>query len=43
MSEVAQFSVSLDSLSALQIGPAARNLFGGREAAQRICRAVIKQ
>jgi cation diffusion facilitator CzcD-associated flavoprotein CzcO len=29
-------------LSALQIGPAARNLFGGREAAQRICRAVIK-
>ena len=25
-----------------QIGPAARNLFGGREAAQRICRAVVK-
>jgi cation diffusion facilitator CzcD-associated flavoprotein CzcO len=33
----------MGGLSALQIGPAARNLFGGREAAQRICRAVIKQ
>ena len=32
----------MGGLSALQIGPAARNLFGGREAAQRICRAVIK-
>ena len=33
----------MGGLSALQIGPAARNLFGGREAAQRICRTVIKQ
>ena len=33
----------MGGLSALQIGPAARNLFGGREAAQRICRAVLKQ
>jgi hypothetical protein len=33
----------MGALCALQIGPAARNLFGGREAAQRICRAVIKQ
>jgi hypothetical protein len=33
----------MGGLCALQIGPAARNLFGGREAAQRICRAVIKQ
>lgn len=32
----------MGGLNALQIGPAARNLFGGREAAQRICRAVIK-
>ena len=33
----------MGGLSALQIGPAARNLFGGRQAAQRICRAVVKQ
>ncbi|MCS5700797.1 lysine N(6)-hydroxylase/L-ornithine N(5)-oxygenase family protein [Cyanobium sp. FGCU-52] len=33
----------MGSLSALQTGPAARNLFGGREAARRICRAVIHQ
>ena len=33
----------MGGLTALQIGPAARNLFGGREAAQRICRAVVKQ
>jgi cation diffusion facilitator CzcD-associated flavoprotein CzcO len=33
----------MGGLSALQIGPAARNLFGGREAARRICRAVIHQ
>jgi glycine/D-amino acid oxidase-like deaminating enzyme len=32
----------MGGLTALQVGPAARNLFGGREAAQRICRAVIK-
>ena len=32
----------MGGLCALQIGPAARNLFGGREAAQRICRAVVK-
>ncbi|MFM1900996.1 MAG: hypothetical protein RLZZ216_1572 [Cyanobacteriota bacterium] len=32
----------MGGLSALQIGPAARNLFGGREAALRICRAVVK-
>jgi cation diffusion facilitator CzcD-associated flavoprotein CzcO len=32
----------MGGLTALQIGPAARNLFGGRQAAQRICRAVIK-
>ena len=32
----------MGSLSALQLGPAARNLFGGREAAQRIARAAIK-
>lgn len=32
----------MGALSALQIGPAARNLFGGREAAVRICRAVVK-
>ncbi|MFM7675753.1 MAG: FAD/NAD(P)-binding protein [Synechococcus sp.] len=32
----------MGALSALQIGPAARNLFGGREAALRICRAVVK-
>lgn len=32
----------MGGLSALQIGPAARNLFGGREASQRICRTVIK-
>ena len=32
----------MGGLSALRIGPAARNLFGGREAAQRICRAVVK-
>jgi cation diffusion facilitator CzcD-associated flavoprotein CzcO len=33
----------MGGLAALQVGPAARNLFGGREAAQRICRAVVKQ
>ena len=33
----------MGGLSALQIGPAARNLFGGREAAHRICRSVIKR
>ncbi len=32
----------MGGLSALRIGPAARNLFGGREAAQRIARALIK-
>ncbi|MCP9891765.1 SidA/IucD/PvdA family monooxygenase [Cyanobium sp. Aljojuca 7D2] len=32
----------MGGLSALQIGPAARNLFGGRLAAQRICQAVMK-
>jgi len=32
----------MGALSALRIGPAARNLYGGREAAQRICRAVLK-
>ncbi len=32
----------MGGLSALQLGPGARNLFGGREAAQRIGRAVIK-
>jgi cation diffusion facilitator CzcD-associated flavoprotein CzcO len=32
----------MGGLAALQLGPAARNLFGGREAAQRICRAAIK-
>jgi cation diffusion facilitator CzcD-associated flavoprotein CzcO len=32
----------MGGLTALQVGPAARNLFGGREAAQRICRAVVK-
>jgi hypothetical protein len=30
-------------LSALQIGPAARNQLGGREAAQRICRTVLNR
>ena len=33
----------MGGLSALRIGPAARNLFGGREAAQRICRTVMKK
>jgi cation diffusion facilitator CzcD-associated flavoprotein CzcO len=32
----------MGGLSALRIGPTARNLFGGREAAQRICRSVVK-
>jgi cation diffusion facilitator CzcD-associated flavoprotein CzcO len=32
----------MGGLSALQIGPAARNLFGAREAAKRICRSVLK-
>lgn len=32
----------MGGLAALQLGPAARNLFGGREAARRICRAAIK-
>ncbi len=32
----------MGGLSVLQLGPAARNLFGGREAAQRICRAALK-
>ncbi|MCP9928797.1 FAD/NAD(P)-binding protein [Cyanobium sp. CH-040] len=32
----------MGGLAALQLGPAARNLFGGREAAQRISRAAIK-
>lgn len=32
----------MGGLTALQVGPAARNLFGGREAARRICRAVVK-
>jgi cation diffusion facilitator CzcD-associated flavoprotein CzcO len=32
----------MGGLAALQVGPAARNLFGGREAAQRICRGLIK-
>ena len=32
----------MGGLSALQLGPAARNLFGGREAARRIGRAVVK-
>ncbi len=32
----------MGGLCALQIGPAARNLFGGRAAAQRIGRAVVK-
>jgi hypothetical protein len=32
----------MGALAALQLGPAARNLSGGREAAQRICRAAIK-
>jgi cation diffusion facilitator CzcD-associated flavoprotein CzcO len=32
----------MGGLTALQVGPAARNLFGGREAAQRIGRAVVK-
>ena len=32
----------MGGLTALQVGPAARNLFGGRDAAQRICRAVVK-
>lgn len=32
----------MGALTALRIGPAARNLFGGREAAQRICRGLLK-
>jgi len=32
----------MGGLTALQLGPAARNLFGGREASQRITRAAIK-
>jgi glycine/D-amino acid oxidase-like deaminating enzyme len=32
----------MGGLAALQLGPAARNLFGGREAAHRICRTAIK-
>ncbi len=32
----------MGGLSALQLGPAARNLFGGREAARRIARAALK-
>ncbi|MEX1324542.1 MAG: FAD/NAD(P)-binding protein [Synechococcaceae cyanobacterium] len=32
----------MGGLAALQLGPAARNLFGGREAAELICRAAIK-
>jgi cation diffusion facilitator CzcD-associated flavoprotein CzcO len=32
----------MGGLTALQLGPAARNLFGGREASERICRAAIK-
>jgi len=32
----------MGALASLQIGPAARNLFGGREAARRISRALIK-
>ena len=32
----------MGGLTALRIGPAARNLFGGREAAQRICRGLLK-
>ncbi|MCT0201209.1 lysine N(6)-hydroxylase/L-ornithine N(5)-oxygenase family protein [Synechococcus sp. CS-602] len=32
----------MGGLSALRLGPAARNLFGGREASQRICRAAMK-
>lgn len=32
----------MGGLSALQLGPAARNLFGGREAARRIGRAALK-
>ena len=30
-------------LGALQIGPAARNLLGGRQATQRICRTVLNR
>jgi hypothetical protein len=33
----------MGGLTALQLGPASRNLCGGREAARRICRAVIHQ
>jgi hypothetical protein len=32
----------MGALASLQLGPAARNLFGAREAAQRICRTLIK-
>lgn len=32
----------MGGLSALQLGPAARNLFGGLEAAKRIARAAVK-
>ncbi|MGC6482311.1 MAG: hypothetical protein ACON4T_01890 [Synechococcus sp.] len=32
----------MGALASLQIGPAARNLFGGREAARRISRALTK-
>ena len=32
----------MGGLSALQLGPAARYLLGGREAARRIGRAVVK-
>ena len=32
----------MGALASLQLGPAARNLYGGREAAKRICRSLIK-